>query len=108
MLYRLFTDYRAAALIAAVIGGIGTLFLLIILLLAAGSSIRRRADDTPKNGLKLLRVLLVVTLTITCVSALVLLVGDRAVQTGGTDRLSNPLIQALVGAPPHVDARRLL
>lgn len=109
MFYYLFVTYGQNALTTGILASLIFLFLLLLFLMTSGSSIRRRAQGKPSRRFapQIVRVLMLVALTFALTSGYVHFLGDIAIRIGPSAPLKGPLA-LLVGAPPSVDARRLL
>ena len=109
MIYPLFEALDGFSLAIAIPSGILFLLLLLLYLLASGSSIRRQAQGKPSRALlpRLLRWTLPPLWTLALMGGYVFVLGDLALGAGFSPPLPEPL-NAIVGAPPTVDAQRLL
>lgn len=109
MLYFLMTDFRDIAPVSALLSAVSTFVLAMIYLAYVGSSIRRSAEvNRPPRSLSVLGWIMRITLSLTVLSVYVLLAEDFALQRSRAQIALPAPLEMLIGAPPHLDSRRLL
>jgi type IV secretory pathway TraG/TraD family ATPase VirD4 len=107
MLYWLFTEGRSAALLLFIPLSCLALLLPVVYAVVQGVGVRRADADTPEERGHRLRLLAHITLTGALMAVFVVLAGELAIQRGRGGQPS-ALLDVLVGAPSHIDRRRVL
>lgn len=107
MFYWLFTEGRNIALFVVMpLTCLGLAF-PIVYAVTAGMGVRRTDGAMPIQRGRLLRVLAHLAWSTALCAIFILILGETAVQRG-RNTVSQPLLRLLVGAPPNMDAQRVL